>query len=86
MIRVSGGTSCGQTLQVIPLSSRLVRLAVTLKGFVCSNYTKKEQVLEDLITVVKETKKVIDSCFAKYEVKEVSQNIDELLKELEEGK
>jgi hypothetical protein len=35
---------------------------------------------------VKETKKVIDSCFAKYEVKEVSQKIDELLKELEEGK
>lgn len=51
-----------------------------------SKYTKKEQVLEDLITVVKETKKVIDSHFAKYEVKEVSQRIDELLKELEEGK
>jgi len=28
-----------------------------------SKYTKKEQVLEDLITVVKETKKVIDSHF-----------------------
>jgi Archaeal PaREP1/PaREP8 family. len=51
-----------------------------------SKYTKKEQVLEDLITVVKETKKVIDSYFAKYEVKEVSKKIDELLKELEEGK
>ena len=51
-----------------------------------SKYTKKEQVLEDLITVVKETKKVIDSHFAKYEVKEVSQRIDELLKELEGGK
>jgi Archaeal PaREP1/PaREP8 family. len=51
-----------------------------------SKYTKKEQVLEDLITVVKETKKAIDSHFAKYEVKEVSQRIDELLKELEGGK
>jgi Archaeal PaREP1/PaREP8 family. len=51
-----------------------------------SKYTKKEQVLEDLITVVKETKKVVDSRFAEYEVKEVSQKIDELLKELEEGK
>lgn len=51
-----------------------------------SKYTKKEQVLEDLITVVKETKKAIDSRFAEYEVKEVSQKIDELLKELEEGK
>jgi hypothetical protein len=35
---------------------------------------------------VKETKKVIDSHFAEYKVKEVSQRIDELLKELEEGK
>ena len=51
-----------------------------------SKYTKKEQVLEDLITVVKETKRVIESYFARYEVKEVSQKIDELLKELEEGK
>jgi len=51
-----------------------------------SKYTKKEQVLEDLVTVVKETKKAIDSHFAKYEVKEVSQRIDELLKELEGGK
>jgi len=30
--------------------------------------------------------KAIDSYFAKYEVKEVSQKIDELLKELVEGK
>ena len=51
-----------------------------------SKYTKKEQVLEDLITVVKETKKAINSYFAEYEVKEVSRRIDELLKELEEGK
>jgi hypothetical protein len=51
-----------------------------------SKYTKEKQVLEDLIAVVKETKKVIDSYFAEYEVKEVSQKIDELLKELEEGK
>jgi methionyl-tRNA synthetase len=51
-----------------------------------SKYNKKEQVLEDLITVVKETKKAMDSHFAEYEVKEVSQRIDELLKELEEGK
>jgi len=35
---------------------------------------------------VKETKKAINSYFAEYEVKEVSQRIDELLKELEEGK
>jgi hypothetical protein len=35
---------------------------------------------------VKETKKVINSYFAKYEVKGVSQKIDELMKELEEGK
>lgn len=51
-----------------------------------SKYSKKEEVLEDLITVVKETKKVIESYFAKYEVKEVSEKIDELLKGLEEGK
>ncbi|MCQ4367001.1 MAG: hypothetical protein NO114_05020, partial [Sulfolobales archaeon] len=51
-----------------------------------SKYTKEKQVLEDLITVVRETKKAIDSHFAKYEVKEVLQRIDELLKELEEGK
>lgn len=35
---------------------------------------------------MKETKKAIDSRFAEYEVKEVSQRIDELLKELEGGK
>ncbi len=40
-----------------------------------SKYSKKEQVLEDVIAVVKETEKVIDSYFAKYEVKEVSQRM-----------
>ncbi|AEE94906.1 archaeal PaREP1/PaREP8 family [Acidianus hospitalis W1] len=50
-----------------------------------SKYSKTEQVLEDLITVVKGTKKVIELYFAKYEIKEVSEKIDELLKELEEG-
>jgi hypothetical protein len=43
-------------------------------------------VLEDLIAVVKETKKAMDSHFAEYQAKEVSQRIEELLKELEEGK
>lgn len=42
--------------------------------------------LEDLIAVVKETKKAMDSHFAEYQAKEVSQRIEELLKELEEGK
>ena len=49
-----------------------------------SRYNKKEQVLADLVTVVKETKKVISTYFPKYEVKEISEKIDELLKELTE--
>ena len=36
-----------------------------------SNYSRKEDVLRDLITVVKETKKVINAYFPKYEVKEI---------------
>ena len=47
-----------------------------------SIYSRKEDVLRDLITVVKETKKVISIYFPKYEVKEISEKIDGLLKEL----
>ncbi|MEM0373079.1 MAG: PaREP1 family protein, partial [Sulfolobales archaeon] len=48
-----------------------------------SVYRKKEEVLTDLITVVKETRKVINTYFPKYEVKEISEKIDKLLKEFQ---
>lgn len=51
-----------------------------------SKYSRKEQVLEDLITVVKETRKVIDTYFAKYEVEEILEKTDQLLKEIEGDK
>ncbi|BFI76482.1 hypothetical protein YN1HA_25800 [Sulfurisphaera ohwakuensis] len=47
-----------------------------------SKYSKKEQVLADLITVVKETKKLISTYFPKYEVKEISEKIDKLVNEI----
>ena len=49
-----------------------------------SIYSKKEDVLRDLITVVKGTKEVISTYFPRYEVKVISEKIDELLKELTE--
>ncbi|BDC18787.1 PaREP1 family protein [Acidianus sp. HS-5] len=48
-----------------------------------SVYSKKEEVLTDLITVVKESKKVITTYFPRYEVKEISEKIDELLSEIQ---
>lgn len=65
----------------------LVRIALDLHeyqyngfepGF--SVYSKKEEVFKDLITVVKESKRIIHTYFPKYEVKEISEKIDELLK------
>ncbi|ACP34657.1 PaREP1 family protein [Sulfolobus islandicus Y.G.57.14] len=50
-----------------------------------SRYSKKEEVFRDLITLVKETRKVIDIYYSKYEVKEILGKIDELIKELTEG-
>ena len=47
-----------------------------------SRYSRKEDVFTDLITVVRETKKVIDTYFPKYETKEISEKIDKLIKEL----
>jgi len=94
VVPTHGMYGLAQTLKKIGIDvTNLVNYALDLHeyqyngfepGF--SKYTKKEQVLEDLITVVRETKRVIESYFARYEVKEVSQKIDELLKELEEGK
>jgi hypothetical protein len=51
-----------------------------------SRYRKKEEVFTDLITLVNETRKVIDTYYSKYEVKEILEKIDELIKELTEGK
>ena len=51
-----------------------------------SNYSRKEDVLRDLITVMEETKKVINTYFPKYEVKEISEKIDELLKEINDNR
>lgn len=50
-----------------------------------SRYSKKEEVFRDLITLVKETRKVIDIYYSKYEVKEILGKINELIKELTEG-
>ncbi|BDC18804.1 PaREP1 family protein [Acidianus sp. HS-5] len=50
-----------------------------------SKYSKKEDVLTDLIIVVRETKKVICTYFPKYEVKEISEKIDELINEIVDG-
>ncbi|MFP3225748.1 MAG: PaREP1 family protein [Sulfolobaceae archaeon] len=50
-----------------------------------SKYSRKEDVFADLITVVEETSRAINTYFHKYEIKEISQKIAELLKELTEG-
>ncbi|MEM0373645.1 MAG: PaREP1 family protein [Sulfolobaceae archaeon] len=51
-----------------------------------SRYSRKEDVFTDLITVIKETKSLIYTYFPKYEVKEISEKIDGLVKELTEGR
>ena len=43
-----------------------------------SKYSRKEDVLVDLIFVVRETKRLIQTYFPKYEMREVSEKIDEL--------
>ncbi|BDB98277.1 PaREP1 family protein [Saccharolobus caldissimus] len=70
----------------------LVRMALDLHDYQYngfepdfSRYSRKEDVFTDLVTVVKETKKAIHMYFPKYEVKEISEKIDELIKELTEG-
>ncbi|BCU71664.1 hypothetical protein KN1_29610 [Stygiolobus caldivivus] len=55
-------------------------ITVLNQGF--SKYSRKEDVFADLVTVVKGTERVINTYFRQYEVKEVSQKIDELLKGL----
>lgn len=44
-----------------------------------SRYSRKDDVLKDLLTVVMETKKTINTYFPKLEVKEISEKIDSLL-------
>ncbi|AWR95418.1 PaREP1 family protein [Acidianus brierleyi] len=46
-----------------------------------SKYSRKEDVLKDLLTVVKETKKVISAYFPKFEEKGISEKVDDLVKE-----
>ncbi|ADX84969.1 PaREP1 family protein [Saccharolobus islandicus] len=47
-----------------------------------SKYSRKEDVFRDLITVVKETKILISTYFPSLELKEISEKIDEIFKEL----
>ncbi len=49
-----------------------------------SIYSRKRDVLRDLFTVIKETKKAIETYFPKYEVKEISEKIDEVLKDMDD--
>ncbi|MBB5255251.1 PaREP1 family protein [Sulfurisphaera ohwakuensis] len=70
----------------------LVRIALDLHDYQYngfepdfSRYTRKDDVFTDLITVIKETKNIIHTYFSKYEVKEISEKIDGLIRELIEG-
>jgi 5'-deoxynucleotidase YfbR-like HD superfamily hydrolase len=47
-----------------------------------SKYSRKEDVLRDLIAVVSDTRKVIHEYFQKFEEKAIAEKIDELVKEL----
>ncbi|AWR98567.1 PaREP1 family protein [Metallosphaera hakonensis] len=50
-----------------------------------SIYNRKEDVFSDLITVVRETRNIMYTYFPKYEIKEISEKIERLIKELMEG-